>query len=100
MYAVWDPALVAAALRSKDLSFTPFMVSMMKPLFLVNDHTHELVRGPDAELTNTFMAVIAPSLAGDNLRSLNSNALGLLEKFFSNTERVTDESNLCSGSAG
>lgn len=94
MYAIWDPALVAAGLRSKDLSFYPFMDSMAKPLFLANDHTYAMMCDPKKELTNAFMSSIAPTLMGDNLRSLNSRALELLEEYFNGMEHVTDEPNL------
>lgn len=94
MYAVWDPALVAAGFRNKDLSLNPFMVSMIKPLMLANDETYAMVSDPSQELTNTFMASIAPTLLGNHLRSLSTAALGLLEKHFNSMGRVTDEPNL------
>lgn len=70
------------------------MVSMIKPLMLANDETYAMVSDPSQELTNTFMASIAPTLFGNHLRSLSTAALGLLERHFNSMGRVTNEPNL------
>ena len=94
IYAVWDPTLVAAGFRSKDLSFDPFMKSMVKPLFNSSAETYAMVMDPNIDLTHTFVSVIGPSLQGDHLRRLNDKALSLLEEHFNGLDKVTETSNL------
>jgi len=95
LYAAWDPALVAAGLRNKDLSLGPYMEKMSDALFLVNDDTMSHIRDADnSKLVHDFMGAIPGMLMGDNLRAINSRALELLQDFFGRTEQATDAPNL------
>ena len=95
VYGVWDPALVAAGLRNKDLSQGPYIEAMAEGLFMANEDTMAHIRDADnSKLVHEFMGAIPGSLMGDSLRALNSRALELLQEFFSGTAETTEAPNL------
>lgn len=94
IYAVWDPALVAAGLRNKDLSSNPAMTEMSRAIFDTNADTQVLINDPDERLMKSFMSTLAPALAGENVRPLNAKALQLLGDHFAGMDRVTTQQNM------
>ena len=95
MYAVWDPLLVAAGLRNKDLSQNPFIEKMAVDLFLINDDTYSHIRDSEnSKLVHDFMGAMPPTLMGDHLHTLNVRALELLQDIFSSMQQTTDAPNL------
>ncbi|KAH6970552.1 cytochrome P450 [Ilyonectria sp. MPI-CAGE-AT-0026] len=81
MYAVWDPALIAAGLRNKNLSTTPHTIAFAKALSQLRDETDAIIRGPenDAPVVEHMMRyVIPPALAGAGLQRMNEVALAQL----------------------
>ncbi|KAH6843294.1 hypothetical protein B0I37DRAFT_408164 [Chaetomium sp. MPI-CAGE-AT-0009] len=80
MYAVWDPYLIAAGLRSKSLSTTPHILDATPVVAQVTPHTTALLRGPDGPpLVEDMMQHIIPAtLKGANIQHLNQTALASL----------------------
>lgn len=77
MYAVWDPYLIAAGLRSKSLSTTPHVLDATPVVAQVSPHTVALLGGPEGPpLVNHMMQQVIPtSLKGANMQRLNQTAL-------------------------
>ncbi|EAQ85351.1 hypothetical protein CHGG_09365 [Chaetomium globosum CBS 148.51] len=77
MYAVWDPYLTAAGLRSKSLSTTPHVLDATPVVAQVSPHTADLLAGPAGPpLVNHMMQQAIPaSLKGANMHQLNQTAL-------------------------
>ncbi|KAK4449078.1 cytochrome P450 [Podospora aff. communis PSN243] len=83
MYAIWDPTLVAAGLRSKHLSTTPQIISITKPLARITDHTDAVLKGADGEkLVQDVLACMPPAFVGESLKRMNGVALSHLEGYF------------------
>ncbi|KAK0635126.1 cytochrome P450 [Bombardia bombarda] len=80
MYMLTSPALIQAAMRSRSLSFEPFM----------NEFAQKMVALTDAEwapvpaLTPQFIKTIHASLTGDHLAKMNLVALNNHVAFFLN----------------
>ena len=92
---MWDPTLVAAGLKSKDLSNVPFMQSMVKQLMLVSDETVAKMVAPEhQDMVSGYLTAIPPSLAGEHLRKINTAALAVLADHFSGQESDGVEPNL------
>jgi hypothetical protein len=77
IYAIWQPALINAALRSRDLSFIPFVVQSAQSTLRITDDTLAKVHGPDGEgkMIDELFSDIQKALVGDNLKQLNIAAL-------------------------
>jgi hypothetical protein len=77
MYAVWDPYLVAAGLRSKSLSTTPHIIDATPVLAQVKESTADLLRSPEGPLLVDRMMghVIPATFKGASLQRLNQTAL-------------------------
>jgi len=80
MYAIWDPSLIAAGLRNKNLSMTPHAMATMKGLCQLRDETDAIIRGSNGEaaIIDGMLQAMPPSLAGSHLRRVNEAALSLL----------------------
>ncbi|KXX73875.1 hypothetical protein MMYC01_204633 [Madurella mycetomatis] len=89
MYAVWDPHLIASALRNKSLSTTPHTLDVAPIVTRLGAHTVELLRGPQGEpLLDRFMQHVIPgSLKGEHLQRLNTAALAVLASQLSDLAR-------------
>lgn len=89
MYAVWDPHLIAAALRNKSLSTTPHTLDVTPIVTRIGGPTVELLRGPQGEpLLDRFMQHVIPgSLKGGHLQRLNTAALAVLASQLSDLAR-------------
>ncbi|KAF7546913.1 hypothetical protein G7Z17_g8090 [Cylindrodendrum hubeiense] len=86
MYAVWDPALIAAGLRNKSLSMKPHTLAFAKVLSQLRDETDTIIRGPENDapiIEHMVRHVIPSSLAGSGLQHLNEVALEQLALRFS-----------------
>ncbi len=46
MYSIWSPDLIHAALRSKALSFEPFMKEFAQPVLGISEDAFAPIRGP------------------------------------------------------
>ena len=83
LYAVWDPVLVAAALRNKQLSTMPQIRSVTSPLCHISEETNAILHGPNGEkLIHDVLASMPPTFFGESLRELNGAALSYLGEYF------------------
>ncbi|KAK4238140.1 cytochrome P450 [Achaetomium macrosporum] len=80
VYAVWDPHLIAAGLRNKNLSSTPHIKAVTPAVTQVTKHTADLLTGPEGDhLTDRMMLHAIPnSLKGASIQRLNETALAAL----------------------
>ncbi|GAB1317100.1 hypothetical protein MFIFM68171_07310 [Madurella fahalii] len=89
MYAVWDPHLIASALRNKSLSTTPHAIAIAPILTQIGNDTADFLRGPQG---GPFMErfvhhVIPTSFKGENIQQLNKTALAGLASQLSDLGR-------------
>jgi cytochrome P450 len=77
MYAVWDPYLTAAGLRSKALSPTPQALAAVPVIAQTSPHATAVLLGPQGEhfVDRLMQHVISPSLKGAPVHRLNTTAL-------------------------
>jgi cytochrome P450 len=77
MYAVWDPYLTAAGLRSKALSPTPHSLDAAPVVAQTSPHTTTLLHGPQGEplMDRMMHHAIPTSLKGAPVHRLNATAL-------------------------
>ncbi|KAL2129230.1 hypothetical protein VTI74DRAFT_8059 [Chaetomium olivicolor] len=77
LYAVWDPHLVAAGLRSKSLSTKPHTNAVMPALTQISDDTANLLRSPrgDHLFDRIMLHAIPASFKGASIERLNETAL-------------------------
>ncbi|KAK3372597.1 cytochrome P450 [Podospora didyma] len=80
MYAIWDPSLVSAGLRNKNLSNTAQIKEVVKPLFQVSLAGQEILLGPKGgEIVDRILLnVIPPAFKGTNLENFSGTALSLI----------------------
>ncbi|KAH7139683.1 cytochrome P450 [Dactylonectria estremocensis] len=81
MYAVWEPALIASGLRSKNLSTTPQALAGTQSLCQLRDETLAIFSGPGktAQVAEHMLLHIIPmSLAGAHLQKINQVAVAKL----------------------
>jgi hypothetical protein len=89
MYAIWEPTLIAAALRNKNLSFKPQVMAYTKNLTNISEESNRILRGPKNDFPSyepMMGHVIPQSLAGASLRRINDLALELLARELSGLE--------------
>ncbi|KAK1752886.1 cytochrome P450 [Echria macrotheca] len=76
VYAVYDPALIAAGLKSKALSTKPQTQAVAGPLVGLGKETAELLRTDrGSALMDSTTAVISSALAGSNVAPMTAAAL-------------------------
>jgi len=81
MYAVWDPVLVATALRTKSLSATPHIYDGSVALAQLSPATAALIRGPDGKaaiVDRVLERIMPPTLKGAGLERMYALALPLI----------------------
>jgi hypothetical protein len=80
MYAVWDPYLIAAGLRSKSLSTTPHILEATPAACQLSPPAVDFLRSPGGpELVDRMMQQVIPStLKGASIQRLNQTALTAL----------------------
>ncbi|KAK4156579.1 cytochrome P450 [Chaetomidium leptoderma] len=80
MYAVWDPYLIAAGLRSKSLSSTPHIIDATPLVAQVSKPTANLLRGPRGNhIVDRIMHHAIPSaFKPASIQRLNATALAEL----------------------
>ncbi|KAK4034180.1 cytochrome P450 [Parachaetomium inaequale] len=80
MYAVWDPYLITAGLRSKSLSSTPHILEATPAACQLSPHAANLLRSPEGPplVEHMMQQVIPASLKGPSIQRLNQTALTAL----------------------
>ena len=81
MYAIWDPVLVAAGLKTRSLSATPHILQGSVALAQLGPKTLELFKGPDGKgaiVDRVLAHVMPPTLKGQGLQRMTDLALPYL----------------------
>ncbi|KAK3303657.1 cytochrome P450 [Chaetomium strumarium] len=80
VYAIWDPHLIAAGLRNKNLSSNPHVKVVTPIVTQVTKHTADILTGPGGDhLTDRIMLHAIPnSFKGTAIQRLNETALAAL----------------------
>jgi hypothetical protein len=88
IYAVWDPDLAQAALRSKGPSFEPLMLLYAKAMMGATDETVEKIKTQKEKLISTFFDVIHGSMGSSNVQKMNTQAWEVTGKAFDDIESL------------
>jgi cytochrome P450 len=80
VYAIWDPHLIAAGLRNKNLSSNPHIKTVTPIVTQVTKHTADILTGPGGDhLTDRIMHHAIPNgFKGAAIQRLNEEALAAL----------------------
>ncbi|KAK2057169.1 hypothetical protein LY76DRAFT_516842 [Colletotrichum caudatum] len=73
LYGIWDPTLVQAVFRNRNLSFEPFAVEFAQRELGFSNAILKTVQ--ESTLVPDFFEGIHQSMAADNLHRMNANAL-------------------------
>jgi len=78
-YVITSPTLVQSALRSKDLSFEPFMVNLAQGMLDMSDEAMAPIWAPGTEekpeFISEFIREIHGAMLGEHLHKMNAVAL-------------------------
>jgi len=78
-YVIWDPALAVSGLRNKDLSSLPFVLDVTaQALQVTKPSMAKIIGDGTAPIVDEMMHAIPASLAGENLKNINTVALALI----------------------
>jgi hypothetical protein len=75
MYAIFDPELIQAALKCRDLSNTPFVIESITKIFNLSPESEKKVAANNYQAVDDMFRGIQKSMAGNSLRSLNVTTL-------------------------
>ncbi len=80
MYAIWSPALIQAALRSKTLRFDPFIVEFTQPFLGLSDEAFRPGLGPREResLLPARMTGLHQAMQPEHLHRMNAAALNYI----------------------
>ncbi len=80
MYAIWSPDLIHSALRSRTLSFEPFMKEFAQPVLGLNEDAFRPVRGtPEREsLLPAFINSMHQAMQPEHLHGMKAAALNYI----------------------
>ncbi|KAK1523889.1 uncharacterized protein CCOS01_08976 [Colletotrichum costaricense] len=73
MYGIWDPILIQAVYRNRNLSFEPFAVEFAQRELGFNNETLKIIE--NGTLLPEFFEGIHVGMAADNLHRMNASAL-------------------------
>ncbi|KAL2877214.1 hypothetical protein SGCOL_007610 [Colletotrichum sp. CLE4] len=73
VYGIWDPILIQAVYRNRNLSFEPFAVEFAQRELGFNNETLKIIEG--GNLLPEFFEGIHVGMAADNLHRMNATAL-------------------------
>jgi hypothetical protein len=79
IYAIWDPLLAQAALRSRAFSFDPFIVDFVKKAFSLRRETFAKIND---EMLADFNDGIHAGMKTSFVLKMNANALNFVSKNF------------------
>lgn len=91
IYAVWDPDLAQAALRSRGPSFEPLMLVYAKAMLGAAEETVKKIRDQEKQLLPAFFDAIHNSMTTANVKTMNAQAWEVLTKTFDRIETLEGE---------
>jgi hypothetical protein len=89
MYAVWDPVLVQAVLRSREPSLEPFFLEFAKTVFgLSRELFGKIKGGAENGLVNAFVDSIHGSMNASAVQKMNVTAVGFIVEALNEATRA------------
>jgi len=79
MYVAWEPTIIQAALKSKNLSTNPLIKTVTGPLTSLSPIGHGILTGEHGdEVVDKMIAIMAPALRGESLQPTVKVALDII----------------------
>lgn len=94
IYAIWDPTLAQASLRSKALSFEPFVLEFAEKSFNLKGETLKKVLG-NPKLVPEFTDAIHASMQPKYVHEMNITALRYMSEVFDGIEPGDEGALVC-----